>query len=53
MWITLIASAVAASIWLGLANLAIQLDKGKAAPNAPAKVQLGRLISAPPAIGRS
>ena len=55
MWITVIATALAASICLGMANLAIQLDKGKALLNSTAetKAQLGAMPSAPSSIGRS
>jgi len=31
MWTTLFPLALAASIWLGAVNLAVQLDKGRAA----------------------
>ncbi|HEY7300303.1 MAG TPA: hypothetical protein VH684_20610 [Xanthobacteraceae bacterium] len=55
MWVTLIATALAASICLGMANLAIQLDKGKALMNSSldAKAQVSTLTSAPSGIGRS
>jgi hypothetical protein len=55
MWITVIATALAASICLGMANLAIQLDKGKALLNSSAetKAQLGAAPSAPSGIRRS
>ena len=56
MWITVIATALAASICLGMANLAIQLDKGKALLNSSAETkaqQLGAAPSAPSGIGRS
>jgi hypothetical protein len=55
MWVTLIATALAASICLGMANLAIQLDKGKALMNTSveSRAQVGALPSAPSGIGRS
>jgi hypothetical protein len=55
MWITVIATALAASICLGMANLAIQLDKEKALLNSSAetKAQIGAAPSAPSGIGRS
>jgi hypothetical protein len=55
MWATLIATALAASICLGMANLAIQLDKGKALMNSSVetKAQVSSAPSAPPSIGAS
>jgi hypothetical protein len=53
MWPALIATALAASVCVGMANLAIQLDRGKAALSASAETQLGAAPSAPSGIRRS
>jgi len=55
MWVTLIATGLAASICLGMANLAIQLDKGRALMNSSVetKAQVSAAPSAPPGIGTS
>jgi hypothetical protein len=53
MWSALIATALAASVCLGMANLAIQLDKGKAASSSSVETQLGAAPLAPSDLGRS
>jgi hypothetical protein len=52
MWVTLIATGLAASICLGMANLAIQLDKGRALMNSSVetKAQVSAAPSTPPSV---